>query len=522
MVERTQREVEDTVVFGIRWDGGRRPRNGRKWLAAAVAVLVAALAPAAAQAMPLCAPAPALQTAVVVPAAGHDAGARALVARLGGRAGRRVALIGGFAARVPAGALARLSASPLVRTASPNVGLSVRDDGSSDAATSMAIVRGASGAQAIQDAGGDGSGVGIAVVDSGVMRVQGLDGGQVVRGPDFSDEAYSADLRGLDTFGHGTHLAGVIAGRDGDVTGVAPGATVVSVKVADSDGQTSLLRVLLGLDWVRRHADDPGLNIRIVNLSLGVDASSAGYVRDPLAYAAEALWRSGLVVVAAAGNKGADATSLDVPAADPYVIAVGALDTNGTLDPSDDGVASFSSRGSSIRQPDFVAPGTGIVSFRVPGSSLDMQFPGARVGDRYFRGSGTSQATAVASGLAALVLQQRPRLSPDQVKVILDASAADLGAPAAAEGNGRVDLSRLAGLITPSADSAKQSFRNAIFDLAQTNNADDSGRNSAGNSRWNGRTWSGRTWSGRTWSGRTWSGRTWSGGEWDDGSAPGS
>jgi serine protease AprX len=151
-----------------------------------------------------------------------------------------------------------------------------------------------------------------------------------------------------------------------------------------------------------------------------------------------------------------------------------------------------------------------------------MQFPGARVGDRYFRGSGTSQATAVASGLAALVLQQRPRLSPDQVKVILDASAADLGAPAAAEGNGRVDLSRLAGLITPSADSAKQSFRNAIFDLAQTNNADDSGRNSAGNSRWNGRTWSGRTWSGRTWSGRTWSGRTWSGGEWDDGSAPGS
>jgi serine protease AprX len=519
MVEGTQREVEDTVVFGIRWDGGRRPRNGRKWLAAAVAVLAAALAPATAQAMPLHAPAPALQTAVVIPAAGHDAGARALVARLGGHAGRRLPLIGGFAARVPAGTVARLSASPLVRTASPNVSLSVRDDGSSDAATSMAIVRGASGAQAVQDAGGDGSGVGIAVVDSGVMRVQGLDSGQLVRGPDFSDESGNSDLRGLDTFGHGTHLAGVIAGRDGDVTGVAPGATVVSVKVADSDGQTSLLRVLLGLDWVRRHQDDAGLNIRIVNLSLGVDASSAGYVRDPLAYAAEALWRSGLVVVAAAGNKGADATSLDVPAADPFVIAVGALDTNGTLDPSDDGVASFSSRGNG-RNPDFLAPGTGIVSFRVPGSSLDMQFPGARVGDRYFRGSGTSQATAVASGLAALVLQQRPNLAPDQVKAVLDATGRDLGAPVAAEGSGRVDLGRLAGLATPSADSVKQGFRTAILDLGQIGSNDDSDRNSAGNARWNGRTWSGRTWSGRTWSGRTWSGRTWSGGAWDDGSAP--
>ena len=170
MVDRTEREVEDTVVFGIRWDGGRRPRNGRKWLAAAVAVVLASLAPATAQAMPLHAPAPALDTAVVVPAAGQDAGARALVARLGGHAGRRLPLIGGFAARVPAGALARLKASPLVRTASPNVSLSVRDDGSSDAATSMAIVRGASGAQAIQDAGGDGSGVGIAVVDSASCR----------------------------------------------------------------------------------------------------------------------------------------------------------------------------------------------------------------------------------------------------------------------------------------------------------------------------------------------------------------
>src|SRR3954471_16218816 len=117
MVGGKAREGEDTVVFGIRWDGGRRRRNGRKWLAAAVAALAGVLAPAAAQAMPVHAPAPALQTAVVVAASGHDAGARALVARLGGHPGRRLPLIGGFAARVPADAFARLSASPLVRTA---------------------------------------------------------------------------------------------------------------------------------------------------------------------------------------------------------------------------------------------------------------------------------------------------------------------------------------------------------------------------------------------------------------------
>jgi serine protease AprX len=290
----------------------------------------------------------------------------------------------------------------------------------------------------------------------------------------------------------------------------------VSVKVADADGQTSLMRVLMGLDWVRRHANDPGLNIRVVNLSLGVDAASAGYVRDPLAYAAEALWRSGLVVTAAAGNKGTDATGLDIPAADPYVIAVGGLDTNGTADPGDDAVASFSSRGNG-RNPDFVAPATSVVSFRVPGSTLDLQFPGARVGDRFFRGSGTSQATAVASGLAALVLQQRPNLAPDQVKAVLDATARDLGAPAAAQGNGRVDVGRLAQVATPSADSVRQTFKAAVFDLSGP--VDDTSRDAVGSARWNGRTWSGRTWSGRTWSGRTWSGRTWSGGNWDDGSA---
>jgi hypothetical protein len=518
MVEGTQREVEDTVVFGIRWDGGRRPRNGRKWLAAAVAVLAAALAPATAQATPDHA---SLTRALVVPAAGHGADARRLVAHLGGHAGRRIGLVGGFSARVPASALARLAQASVVRSAAPDVALTVRsdDDAAAQASSSMGVVRASSGAQALQSQGIDGSGVGVALVDSGAMRLPGLDGGQLVTGPDFSRDAGDADLRGLDTFGHGTHLAGIIAGRDGAFSGVAPGARVVSVKVADASGSTSLLRVLAGLEWVRSHRSD--LDIRVINLSLGVSLGDAGYVREPLAFAVEQLWRSGLVVVAAAGNSGADSTHLDLPAADPYVIAVGGADTAGSESRDDDAVASFSSR-SDGRRPDVIAPATRIVSLRVPGSALDRAFPAARIGDRWFRGSGTSQAAAVVSGVAAQLLQQRPDLTPDQVKALLVRGASQVGGDdASAEGAGEVDAARSAAQPTPSAASVAQSWTRAVLDLGRLDLTGSTRRTAIGDDRWAGSTWSGSTWSGSTWSGSTWSGSTWSGASWGDGDGGG-
>jgi serine protease AprX len=514
MVGREEHGARDKVVFGIRWDGGKPPR-ARGGLMAALVALVAALVPALAQAAPPRAPAggAALRSALVVPAAGHAAGARRLVVRLGGDAGRRVGIVHGFVARVPAAALPRLAAASVVRSAAPDVALSVRadDDAAAQAAAaaSTQVVREASGAQALQDEGIDGSGVAVALVDSGAMELRGLDAGQIVRGPDFSADAASAARRGLDAFGHGTHLAGIIAGHDGSgFTGVAPGARIVSVKVAAADGSTSLLRVLEGLDWVRRHGDDYG--VRVVNLSFGVDAASAGYVRDPLAFAAEQLWRSGFVVVAAAGNAGAGAGQLDLPAADPYVIAVGALDTSATVDRSDDGVAAFSSRGNAQRSPDLVGPGTGVVSLRVAGGALDLEFPAARIGSRFFRGSGTSQATATVSGVAALLLQQRPGLAPDQVKALLEASARDLGDSPLDQGAGAVDASALDALATPALAAVRQAFRPAVLDPRRLVRQGAARRNAANDAEWEGRTWSGRTWSGRTWSGRTWSGRTWS------------
>ena len=221
--------------------------------------------------------------------------------------------------------------------------------------------------------GAGGEGIDVALVDSGVTPVGSL-AGRVVNGPDFSDDARVDELRNLDAFGHGTHLAGIVAA-------VAPDARIVNVKVADSDGTTSLGRLLAGIDWVARHGDDRGLNVRVLNLAFGAE-SEGSYRDDPIAFAAERAWQQGLVVVASAGNGGAEADGLDSPAHDPYLVAVGALDSGATASLADDGMATFSSRGSASRAPDVVAPGTAILSERVAGSFLDEAFPAARIGER--------------------------------------------------------------------------------------------------------------------------------------------
>jgi serine protease AprX len=354
----------------------------------------------------------------------------------------------------------------------------------------------------------DGSGVDVAIIDSGVVPVGSLaEPGRVVYGPDFSSERRDSDLRNLDTFGHGTHLAGIIAGRDPitGFAGVAPAARLVSLKIAGADGETSLGQVLSALEWVRENHDRGGYNIRVVNLSLGVVGDD--YRSDVLAYAVEQLWADGIVVVAAAGNAGAQARSLDMPADDPFVIAAGASDTQGTADPADDRVADFSSR-SYTRAPDLVAPGTAIVSLRVPGSTLDTEFPGARQAGIFFRGSGTSQAAAVTSGVAARLLSARPTLNPDQLKALLVAGAVDLVDPRSADGAGRIDLRRSLAAAVPSREAARQRWAPAILDVTKRG----ARAGGVGNgTRWNGRRWSGRRWSGRRWSGRRWSGDSWSG-----------
>jgi len=322
-----------------------------------------------------------------------------------------------------------------------------------------------------------GRGVDVALIDSGVSPVEGLRApGKLVYGPDLSTEAEICDAAGceagpaenLDSYGHGTHMAGIIAGRDSDAPaklgkglnrtflGVAPDARVVSVKVADAAGATDVSQVIAGIDWVVQNKSANGLNIRVLNLSFGTDGVQ-DYLLDPLSYAAEQAWHAGIVVVVAAGNGGYGTVKLNNPAYDPYVIAVGGSDGNGTYSSVDDVVPSWSSTGDGLRNPDLVAPGKSVISLRVPGSYLDHTYPAAIERTRFFRGSGTSQSAAVVSGAAALILHQRPDITPDQVKALLTRTAQHL--PVAndiAQGAGQLDLKMLRDTRTPSERDVRQ------------------------------------------------------------------
>ena len=324
------------------------------------------------------------------------------------------------------------------------------------------------GARAYWDAGYTGAGVDVAIIDTGVAPVEGLDAAnKVVNGPDLSFESQATNLRYLDTYGHGTHMAGIIAGRDTFTTrrlsadsthflGMAPDARLVNVRVGDSHGAADITQLLAAIDWVVQHRHDNGMNIRVINLSYGTNGGKIGYGAAPLAYAVEVAWRKGIVVVVSAGNDGWSADRLTNPAIDPFVISVGAEDTKGTISPSDDTVATYSNKGSGNRYPDLIAPGSHIQSLRDTNSFIDANFPGGRIDSRFFRGSGTSQAAAVVSGAAALILNQHPNYTPDQVKALLTSTAKPLPKYTGMyQGAGVVNLK--AALTAPSV-SATQSY----------------------------------------------------------------
>lgn len=298
---------------------------------------------------------------------------------------------------------------------------------------SMKSITSLAGATDWWNAGYTGAGVGVALIDTGVSPVAGLaTAGKVIHGPDLSLESQASNLRYLDTNGHGTFMAGLIAGKDAALTspyanapasvyrGMAPDAKILSVKVGTADGGTDVSQVIAAINWVIQHRNDNGMNIRVLTLAYGTNSTQSATI-DPLSYAVEQAWKKGIVVVAAAGNagyqKGGNSPCMANPAYNPYVIAVGGNDTMGTADVKDDKVGAYSSAGAAgCKSPDFVAPGSRMQGLRVPNSYLDATHPEGLLGTRYFRGSGTSQAAAITSGAVALVLQKFPTITPDQVK----------------------------------------------------------------------------------------------------------
>jgi subtilisin family serine protease len=477
-----------------------------------------------------------------------------LVRALHGRVDRHLGIIDGFVATVPRDQLERLQASEGVVTVNVNrrvqlLGLLDGWDPTHDLGSMYYVAQEVAGAGEMWNDGWTGKGVDVALIDSGVAPVEGLlTGGKVVNGPDLSFESQNANFRYLDTFGHGTHMAGIIAGRDRSTPGIvqkgeesfvgmAPDARIVSVKVADAFGTTDVSQIIAAIDWVVQHRRDNGLNIRVLNLSFGTDGEQ-DYRVDPLTYAAEVAWRHGIVVVVAGGNGGFGSRKLNNPAYDPFVIAVGGADGNGTYAWYDDIVPAWSSYGDGTRNPDLVAPGKSIVSLRVPGSSLDLANPAARVGtSRFFRGSGTSQAAAVVSGAAALLIQQRPSITPDQVKALLKASAHELvNADPRGQGEGMLNLKLARTMRTPSSTQTwPSSAGTGWLDLSRGSsrltwggkvlagekdifgapfNSRRWAKDSLAGTAWSGGVWNGNVWSGNVWTTGSWTGNAWSSARW--------
>ena len=520
------------VTRGVSW-GERGRKAGISLLTGLLGVpLVGAAAAGAAPAGP--------DVSVIVrPAAGAEARAERSVERLGGEVGRDLDLIDSFTAEVPADAVALLQGAPGVAevTADGSVHLqgehwrAEKDRPSLEEMLRAADVDWAWRRKDLEGHRVTGAGVTVALIDSGVAPVEGLTKeGKVVNGVDLSFESQVDDARHLDTFGHGTHLAGIIAGDDDGrgFSGVAPDARLLNVKVAAADGATDVSQVIAALDWVVQHRTDNGMDVRVVNLAFGTN-STQSYLLDPLAHAAEVAWRHGIVVVVSAGNEGGATERLTDPAIDPYVLAVGASDDAATERRDDDRVAEFSSRGTVERTPDLVAPGRSLESLRVPGSFLDEHYPTARVAtkdgnQRFFRGSGTSQSAAFVSGVAALLLQQRPELTPDQVKALLTTTADPIaGADRRVQGAGLLDVQEALRAPTPqvvqsfpvsSGTGSLEAARGGSHVADPETGVELVGEQDIFGHAWDGSSWSGRSWSGSSWSGGTWNGSSWSGSSW--------
>jgi serine protease AprX len=284
-----------------------------------------------------------------------------------------------------------------------------------------------------------GRGVGVAVIDTGIAGdvpdfQTARNGSRVIASAVTNPCARDAN----DQYGHGTHVAGLIAGNSlvypiahwahGKYMGVAPRANLVSVKVSDDDGNTTVLDVIYGIQFAVDHKAAYG--IRVVNLSLSSTVAES-YRSDPLDAAAESAWFAGLVVVTAAGNEGATNDGVTfAPANDPWVITAGALDDRGTFTRLDDVLASWSSRGltqDGIRKPEVLAPGARLVSTLAPNSDFAHLCPECVLDNgRYFRAGGTSMSAAVVSGAAALLLEDHPSWTPAQVKGALTSKLVDV------------------------------------------------------------------------------------------------
>ena len=516
-----------TGVSSRAWRSGRK--KGRIAVAAAAAT---ALAVTSMTAVPAASASP--DETVIVTATGLLNPATAVL-ELGGTIVTQFHLINAVEALVPTALEPVLAALPGV-TVTPDVSVNVQSTPESTGPhTPSDVFLQETGATRLASQGDTGQGVTVAVVDTGIDSL-----------PDFSGRLLGGvDLTGgnnpfQDDYGHGTFVAGLIAGdgasSDGQYSGEAPGARLVSIKVAGADGITNLSTLITGLQWAVDHQNVYG--IKVLNLSLGYESSQSTVI-NPLDQAVEAVWNSGITVVASAGNAGPFNGTILSPGDDPLVITAGALDDMATPSAADDEMTNFSSVGPTSPdgrvKPDLVASGRSVVSLAAPGSTIDTDYPSARIGPANFVGSGTSFSAAITSGAAALVLAANPGLTPDEVKARLlgNTNPGPVGNPFvdghgalnayAAATSGPMDLHQSTGglvgavlgatvSLSPvgSADTWNPSLWSGLT-LAQA-----PGGGTWNGWSWNGSDWNGWVWNDGGWAGAAWNGEDWSGWAWND------
>lgn len=470
--------------------------------------------------------APGGRTANVIVQGVSGRAAAAAVGRHGGRVVRDLPIVEGVAARVPEPALAALGDDPGVEAVTLDGPVAVQAE-RSPLHDASAVFPEVVGADRLWKDGWQGAGVAVAVVDTGIARVGDL-AGRVNGGVDLTDEGNPY----LDSFGHGTFVAGVLAGdggaSNGANRGVAPQADLVPVKIAGRSGASDVSHVLAAIQWVVSFRDDYG--IRVLNLSLGTD-STQPYLRSPLNYAVERAWDAGIVVVASGSNSGPDPGTVAKPGDDPLVVTVGAVDDTATVTRQDDVMAGFSGVGPTaadgLVKPDLVAPGRSVIGLRAPGSAVDDANPGARVESDYFRGSGTSFSAAVVSGAVALLLSKEPELTPNQVKHRLTSTAAPgpVGQPNV-DGAGSLDA--YAAATAGTFMDANQGVRRArgqgplrldrgSLDVAVGDGPGRermNGERTAQKKAWDGAEYRGSPWNGSRWYNSQWAGSRWYGSRW--------
>jgi serine protease AprX len=435
----------------------------------------------------------------------NDPGPAALVQMAGGQITQQLPIVTGFAATIPLSILDDLIALPGVRAVTGDHDV-VPASLTTEAPVGPSVHREAIGSSAANASGLTGAGTTVAVIDTGIASVPALAGRvvpvQTASGTksciNLSDETGCAD-----SFGHGTFVAGM-------VNSVAPGADLVSLKLAGRDGKSSVSDLLLALQWVISNRTQYGIDV--VNLSLRSD-SSFSYRIDPLNLAVEQVWANGITVVVAAGNQGPGAGTIAKPGDDPWVITVGASDDHGTASTADDTVAEFSSQGPTyadgLAKPDVVAPGKSLQSLRSPGSEADLRYP-YFVDDARRLGSGTSFSAPEVAGAAAVLLQADPTASNDRIKFALTNTAHALGSANAA-GAGTIDV--VAALAAPAGEANQSNWHPILFPEGTPQLLDLLGTQFQGTS-WQGTSWQGTSWQGTSWQGTSWQGTSWQGTSW--------